>query len=215
MDTLIIGCKTLQNELQHSISECCCDYDVKWVESGLHSVPKKLTEALQNVLDSSADYSLVLMAMGYCGNALIGIRTGNMTLIVPRVDDCISLLLGPHTQKEISTYFMTEGWLRGERNILREYEYTVQKYGVVTGTEIFDVMFRHYSSLAVLDTNCFDLHSIEGEFKHIATTLKLEYRVIPATIEYMKALLLGPWDDNSFLTIPPWSVISQADLSTA
>ena len=94
-----------------------------------------------------------------------------------------------------------------------EYEYTIMKYGEETGKEIFGIMFGHYNSLAMLDTNCYDLLSIEDEVRHIANTLKLEYKVIPATIWYIKALLTGPWNNDLFLTIPPRSVIDQVDLT--
>ena len=218
MSTVIIGCKTLENELLRAMSECGCTYDVKWVKSGLHNTPNKLTEALQDVLDSLAgNSSRVIMAIGYCGNALVGLRTGDITLIIPRVDDCISLLLGSYKNKcehvkDNNAYFITEGWLRGERNIWCEYKYTINKYGEETGSKIFEAMFGNYKTLTILDTGCFDIPSIMGEVKAIADTLKLDHKVVPATIAYIKNLLTGPWNHTSFLVIPPQSVISQADL---
>ena len=197
--------------------ECRCPFDVKWVESGLHNVPKKLRVALQDVLDSLSGYSRVLMAMGFCGNSLAGLQTGDMTMIVPRVDDCISLLLGSYAKRTSITtghgmYFMTEGWLRGERTIWHEYQYTLEKYGKETCDEIFETLLGNYKSLTMLDTGCYDLFSIRGEAEEIARTLKLDYMVIPATIEYLKRLLTGPWDKDFFLTIPPRSVITESDL---
>ena len=218
MDNLVIGCRTLENELCRAMDECGCTYDVKWVESGLHNSPKKLTAALQDIIDSSQSYPFALMALGYCGNSLSGLKTGDLTLIIPRVDDCISLLLGSHQNraamiKNGGVYFMTEGWLRGERNIWNEYEYTVKKYGEELGKEIFDELLAHYNTLALLDTGCFELPIVAEEMKVIADTLGLEYKVMPATIEYLKKLLTGPWDDESFLTIPPQSVIKESDLT--
>jgi len=217
METVIISCKTLENELNRAILECGRHFDVKWVESGLHNVPNKLRAALQDVLDSLAGYSRVLMAIGFCGNSLSGLRTGEMTMIVPRVDDCISLLLGSCAKRTSLTnghgmYFLTEGWLRGERTIWHEYQYTLEKYGKETCDEIFEALLGNYRSLVMLDTGCYDLLSIRGEAEEIAETLKLDYMVIPATIEYLKRLLTGPWDNDSFLTIPPRSVIAESDL---
>jgi len=154
--------------------------------------------------------------MGFCGNALAGLDSKDMTLIIPRFDDCISLLLGSCKTKATSlgTYFMTDGWLKGERNIWREYEYTMQKYGEETGKMIFDMMLGHYNTLALLDSGCFDLAETEAEMKYIAEVLKLEYVVLPGTLEFLHRLLTGPWDNEVFLTIPPGSIISDTVLIT-
>jgi len=218
MDTLIIGCKTLENELTRAVAECSCSYDIKWVESGLHNVPKNLTATLQDALDSSPGYSRALMAFGFCGNAVSGLRTGSKTVIFPRVDDCITLLLGSYGNRTAitgsgGTYFMTEGWLLGERNIWREYQYAIEKYGTETGESIIEMMLEHHKSLALLDTGCFDMDSVGEKVRAIAGVLKLEYMVVPATIGYIKELLTGPWTDESFLVVPPGSTIKNSDLT--
>jgi Protein of unknown function (DUF1638). len=215
---MIIGCQTLKNELNQALEDCGCRYDVSWIESGLHNTPNKLHDSLQHILDSTEDYQRVLMAMGYCGNSLTGLRTGNYTLIVPRVDDCISLLLGSHKNRMNltrgdNTYFMTDGWLKGERNIWREYEYTINKYGEETGKIIFDMMLGNYKSLALLETGCYRVSDVEDEMKTIADTLGLRYKVLPATIEYIRKLITGPWDQDVFLSIPPYSTIKDKDLT--
>lgn len=218
MKTVVIGCKTLENELNRAILECGCTYDVRWVESGLHNVPKNLTSALQSALDSSPGYSCAILAFGYCGNAVSGLHTGDSVLIIPRVDDCISLLLGSLDNKKAlsggcGTYYMTEGWLKGERNIWKEYQYAVRKYGEELGRSIIDMMLEHQKTLALLDTGCFDFQAADAGMRVIAETLNLEYKVVPATIEYLKRLLIGPWDESSFLIIPPHSIIKDSDLA--
>ena len=219
METVIFGCKTLENELLRAIDECGCAYEVKWVESGLHNVPKKLTSALQSALDSAPGCLRALMAFGYCGNALSGLRSEEKTLIIPRVDDCISLLLGSYSKKaaltkDNGTYFLTEGWLKGERNIWVEYLHAINKYGAELGSSIIDMMLEHHKTLGLLDTGCFDLSRIESEVRDIANTLKLNYKLIPATIEYLRRLLTGPWDNESFLVIPPHNMVMDSDLSS-
>ena len=215
MNPFIIGCRTLENELNRAIEECGCTYDVKWVESGLHNVPKKLTAALQNIIDTSSDYTHALFSMAYCGNSLSGLDTKELTLIIPRFDDCISLLLGSNKAKaeNLGTYYVTEGWLKGERNIWKEYEYAVGKYGKTQGEEIFQMMLGHYKTLAMLDTGCFELTCAEREARMISDALHLEYKMIPATIDFIKKLLSYPWDHRLFLQVPPHNVISDTQLT--
>ncbi|MDR0468969.1 MAG: DUF1638 domain-containing protein, partial [Peptococcaceae bacterium] len=194
MDTLIIGCRTLENELNSAMTECDCPYDVRWLDSGLHIIPKKLNAELQSILDTSGGYLRALLAFGFCGNALAGLQSRDMFLIVPRVDDCISLLLGSQKNRAAlvegnGTYFLTEGWLKGEHSIGKEYTHIMEKYGEETGQHIFEGMFGNYKTLAMLDTGCFDLPRAEAEAMDLAKALRLEYKVIPATVGYLKKLL--------------------------
>ena len=146
MNTVIIACQTLQNELEAAMAACNFSCEIRWIESGLHNVPKKLHATLQEHLDQCDGFDTVLLVMGYCGNSVADIETHDFQLVIPRVDDCISLLLGSVTSRRRQsaggcTYFMTEGWLQGERNIWKEYEYAINKYGPELGQEIFDTMF--------------------------------------------------------------------------
>ena len=105
METVIVGCKTLENELLRAVEETGCSYEILWIESGLHNYPKKLNQVLQETLDGCGARQ-VLAAMGFCGNSIENISTGDYTLIFPRVDDCISLLLGSCKRRmEISRAF--------------------------------------------------------------------------------------------------------------
>ena len=65
MSRVIVGCKTLENELNTALLECGIGYDIKWIESGLHDYPQKLHEAVQKILDSSSAYSHALI-VSFC-----------------------------------------------------------------------------------------------------------------------------------------------------
>lgn len=49
-------------------------------------------------------------------------------------------------------YFMSKGWLQGERNIWVEYLRAREKYGEDTAREIMAMMFGSYQKLGILDT---------------------------------------------------------------
>ena len=94
MKSTIIACKTLEEELLYVMESLSMHPPVVWLESGLHNNPAHLHERLQEELDKITGQELVIMAFGFCGNSVLHLKTGNYTLILPRVDDCISLLLG-------------------------------------------------------------------------------------------------------------------------
>lgn len=205
MNPTIIACKTIERELLASMEAVGCSYPVLWLESGLHNWPDKLRGRIQELLDSCVGCDTVLLAMSLCGNAVVGLKTGDFRLVVPRCDDCIDLLLGsPERRRALpGTYFLTQGWLDGELNLWAEYQMALKKYGKKRGKSIFSAMLAHYNHLALLDTGCFDRKPLETPLLDMARELDLEPICLEGTLEYLQTLLTGPWDPDRFLVVPP------------
>lgn len=219
MKTCVIACKTLEEELTCAMRAYDVNLPVFWFESGLHNVPKKLHSALQETIIKAeeAGFTRLLLAMGYCGNSVEHITLTSAELIMPKVDDCITLLLGSYKKRksleaEAGTYFMTNGWLKGERNIWKEYEYCIGKYGKETGDEIFQMMFGNYKRIGILDAKASPIEPILAETARIAKELHLSWEVFEASCDYLLRLLKGPWDEADFLTIEKGSEIRFSDL---
>ena len=216
MKTVVLTCRTLEDEVNAALAKSGREYEIVWLESGLHNVPKKLTKRIQEELDG-IEADRVLLAMGFCGNSLAGIRANSFQLIVPRVDDCISLLLGSverrlAVSREHAAYFLTEGWLRGENNICAEYLQLSRRYDEETLECLMEMLCGHYRTLGLLDCGVKPIEELEAETRVIADTLRWQQRRIPATLDYLSALLTGPWPREDFLLFSPGSVITAEDL---
>lgn len=213
MSTRIISCKTIEPELNMAMEQVGCEYEVLWLESGLHNVPRKLNARLQELLDNCHDVDTVLLAMSFCGNSVVGLQTGNFRLRIPRSDDCVTLLMGSLKERmnHKATYFLTEGWLAGERNLWREYEDCIWKYGEKRGKWIFSTMLGHYRNLALVDTGSFTGEELETQVREIADRLELQYVRISGTLDFLKQLLTGPWPEERFVEIPPHSMVAEKD----
>jgi len=216
MTTAVIACKTMEDELRYAMEHTGSDYPVFWLEQGLHNVPKKLNEAVQDALDGCGAQR-ALMAMGFCGNAICGLRVPVQELIIPRVDDCISLLLGSvkrrmEISREHAAYFFTEGWLRGERNIWVEHQHMLETYGEELTEELEKSMFGHYRTLGLLDCGIGPIEPLVEGTKMIAEGLHLSQRVIPASARYLEDLLTGPWPEERFLILHGGDEIGEEDL---
>ena len=216
MKTAVIACKTMEDELNYAMERTGSRFPVFWLEQGLHNVPQQLRDAVQDALDR-ADADRVLLAMGFCGNSLLGLRVPPVELIVPRVDDCISLLLGSvrrrlEISQTYSAYFFTEGWLRGERNIWVEHQHMLETYGEELTEELEKSMFGHYRTLGLLDCGIKPVGPLVEGTKMIAEGLHLTQQVIPASAQYLEDLLTGPWPAGRFLTVRGEVTITDEDL---
>lgn len=113
---------------------------------------------------------------------------------------------------DTASYFLTKGWLDGERNIWAEFVYTREKYGERKAKLIFRSLLSNYKRLAVIDTKAYHLPAILPETRHIADELNLTHEIIEGNDSFIKQLLTGPWTDDRFLVIEPHHAITNQDL---
>lgn len=216
MGRIILACRTLIEEITRAVEETGVDYPVKWVESGLHLYPDRLGSALQREVDSLDNVDTVIVGYGLCGNALLGLKASGARLVIPRVDDCISLLLGSYRKRiglarEMGTYFLTRGWLENESNIILDYDRCMERYGEARTKKVFKTILTHYHRLALIDTGTYDLD--DDYIKRACAVLEqlgLETMVVPGSIDYIKRLLTGPWEDD-FVIVEPGGELTFED----
>ena len=211
MKTMILACQTLEDELLYTMKQSNINYEIMWIESSLHNVPQKLHSQMQECIQEIAknkSCDRLLVAMGKCGNAIDKIVNGPFEMIIPKVDDCISLLFGSDEKRnnytnEHSAYYLTQGWMRGKCNILAEYEYSIKKYGQETADVIAEMMYGHYKQLALLDNGINSIDTLYRMTEPIEKNLNLKRCVVPVTVNYLVRLLNGPWDQEHFFKIAP------------
>jgi hypothetical protein len=212
MSSIIVACRTIENEVKKAIEETGAAHPVIWIESGLHNWPEKLHRRLQEQISCIDNVEYIIMAFGYCGNSLLGIESPNARLVIPRVDDCISLLLGSYQKRqqmsaEMGTYFLTKGWMDYENNILKEYERCAARYGNEKAERVMKIMLENYKRLALIDTGAYNLDDCLSRSCSFACKLGLRHEVVPGSLDLLKKLFSGPWDEE-FLIIPLGEVLT-------
>ena len=124
---VVIACRVFENWLEHLLPEELTK-DITFFDYALHEVPKKLRETLQDSIDSIEQPSLIVLGYGLCGNGLNDIQAGKHTLLIPRTDDCIAIILGSYQayrrefDSEPATYYLSKGWLEGGSTPLQEHQ---------------------------------------------------------------------------------------------
>ena len=217
MKTAIFACNTIRDEIMLADNNVQSGHDFYWLESNLHNFPDKLRAGMQAQLDKLDGYDRVLMVFGFCGNSILGLKTHSFEMILPKVDDCITLMIGSIDKRaELSkghhSIYLTRGWLEHESNLWSEYEYTVKKYGEDAAQYVIDVMYGNYDTLSLVDTGAYIVDSIREQAELIARRFNLEQKIIEGTTSLIERLLIGPWDADRFLVVPPYSSVEAIDV---
>lgn len=218
--TVIIACSVLQDELDMVFGELGYSFPCIWIPQGLHNTPELLREKLQEILDSISHAGRIILCMGYCGNAVLGLKNGSCELVMPKVEDCITLLLGSQERRRKMTeeegiYFLTKGWIQGGRTIWNEYEHLKMRCGAVRAVRLLREMMKNYSRLVILDTGAYKISEVRGEAEKTADILALRCQTAEGTVEYLKELVSGPWPEQRFLIVPAGMTVTEEALTDA
>jgi hypothetical protein len=225
----VISCQVLEGILERLLPEDL-QGEAVFLDYGWHRVPAKMTQELQQVIDSIEEPSLVVLGYGLCGNGLDGIRAGKHTLLVPRVDDCIALLLGSRQAylRQFSavpgTYYLSEGWLESGSHPLSEYEEYAEKYGPEDAMWILDQQYQQYERLALVAPSRAGLEKHRPAAQEVGCFCErwdMVYEEILGSDDYVQRLVEVAGEvrengaeaaigmGNDFLLIPPGGEIRQ------
>jgi len=215
LQTVFIGCRTIEDEINAVLESLPTKSPIFWIESGLHNYPLKLRERIQEEIDKITaafpHVENIVLLFGYCGNCIDGLCSPKAQLVVPKVEDCISLLVGGDKVRldlnsRAHAYYLTSGWLRYENNIYYEYEQCIKKYGLTKVQRIFKVMLKNYSNLYFINTGTYNLAETMQITSELAENLNLKQEIIPGTLSLIAKGVRGEWDAD-FLKVPPGDVV--------
>jgi hypothetical protein len=216
---VFVACQVFKDLLERHLPDDLSQ-QVKYLDYGLHQLPKKIGGELQAVLDSIEEPSLVTLGFGLCGNGLNGVRSRKHALLIPCVDDCIAMLLGSHEafMKEFEavpgTYYLSKGWLESGSHPLQEFEEYVDKYGRGNAEWIMDKQYGNYRRLALVAHSQEDLESYREQAKEVAHYCErwgMRYEEILGSDGYIKRLIEVTLDPDSvnedFVLIRPGGTV--------
>lgn len=197
LPVVIVACRVLESLLEPLLPPEMTSH-VTFKDYGLHRLPHKMRVALQETIDGVETPSLIVLGYGLCGNGLHGLKAGKHTLLVPRADDCIAILLGSRErymqefESEPGTYYLSKGWLECGSHPLREYEEYVEKYGQEEAAWVMEMQYQHYRRLVLVAHSEEDLDRYRPEAKRVArycAQWNMRYEEIMGSERYVRRLL--------------------------
>ena len=214
MTIKIIACEVMKEELR--AIQTAQPVDFEFISMGLHLYPEKLGKELQKILAGIDGYDRVILAFGLCGGAAKNLKAGNFTLNIPRVHDCIPLLLGSQEEfekkrmAEKGTLYLSCGWFSGDRSFTADFERVRQKYGEKKASSIYKRMYDSYRQVLFIHTG----HPQEAEClqrsQQISEFLQLSHQTTRGDLQYIEKIAAGPWDEKYFINIPPQGSIDES-----
>jgi hypothetical protein len=161
----------------------------------------------------------VLLALGFCGNALQGLSAERLTLVFPRVDDCISLLLNRGCAREAIPrdprhYYLTRGWFSHESSLKQAFDDWEKRFGPERAVELRRKLFAGYRQVSLIDTRAYDVEECLDQSQEMAEELELAHAVVPGSVQLLQRLF-NRERGSEIVAVPPSQAIEFNHLVTS
>ncbi len=209
---MMIACQNLQDEIRSVMQEADLDYPVLYLAAGTHDTPDKMRATLQAVIDSLSGIDYLILPMGRCGNATVGLKAERFSLVLPKCEDCINLVLSEDSLKVYrpkGTFFFTDGWLRSVFSADREYARTTEKYGKEQSDMVMNMIYGGYQHFALLDTGLYNLDRARNQLEPLAKVVSVDFPIIPSPYGVLKKMVRLEFDDDNFVVVPPGKTVNE------
>lgn len=206
---LMLACTILKDEIEAALAAAETKIPILYIPSDLHLFPDNLRDYLQRTLDNLYNVDVVLLPMGRCGNGTLGLHSERATLVLPKCEDCINLLLSDqdlHVERPSYSYFLTDGWLREKNAINNEYERALEKYGPEKSEMIMQMIYANYKHFVFVDTGTYSLAEAKRKIQPLADLVNLDITTHPGPCGVLNKMVRLAFDDD-FIVVPPGTAI--------
>lgn len=205
---MIIACDNIRNELLNAVRRTESNIPILFLPQDAHQNPDRMREQLQSLLNRLSNIDMVLLPMGSCGNATKGLTCNTASMVLPRCEDCIDILLSPtKAERSHKAFYLTAGWLNNPYSIDTEFKYTLDKYGEETTESIMQSMYGNYEGFIALDTGAYELGPVKEAIKPLATMVELEVTEQKGSCSMLEDMLNQDFGDR-FVVVPPGETVS-------
>ena len=214
---MILACGALKAHVDAAQAKMGTNHPVVVMDRRYHDDPAEMRRHLMETMETlQAEADTFLVAMGYCGGSWENLPSGRR-VVLPRVDDCTTLLL--HTDDRWFPNLKREGHLylrdsdTAEHSLEAMQRKLCLKYGGMYGEMIFRSMFANYTGADIIDTGAYDCYSEEyvAEMQRSADLINASLGYVEGSNRILEKLVSGRWD-RQFWVLEPGQILHEGDL---
>lgn len=212
--TIILACSSLLLHVEAAQAKMHTQFPVIKLDRRFHAEPKQMRNHILKVLNSLPEScETVLVAMGYCGGSWNNIALSKR-VVIPKVDDCITLLLHtddtPHINLKEAGHMYFRDCDIGPYSVEGIKEELCRTYGMEFGTSIFGSWFQNYTNADIIDTGVYDCYSEEYavEAQKNADLIRCSLGYVEGSNHILEKLISGQWDAQ-FVVFEPGQEIRE------
>ncbi|HWQ40733.1 MAG TPA: DUF1638 domain-containing protein [Desulfosporosinus sp.] len=211
MKAKLLACYTLADEIQKLLPS---DIDLELLPYALHREPQKLQFELQQRIDTDTEHDTLLFGYGLCSYGVVDLHSERHTLVIPRVHDCISILMGAREiyNREFvkcpGTIYLSKGWIDQGAEPLAEFKRYSESYGEESSQWMIDTQYSNYQRVVFIDTGVGNSEELAKYSSEVAKYIKVDYQERQGSLRLLEKLIQGDWDEE-FVVIPPGRMVMQ------
>lgn len=223
----VISCEIMFREFCKIASDSRHIIDFEFMPKGLHNTPDEIRKEVQAAIDriSPKKYDYIILGYGLCSRGVAGIEARDIPLVIPRIHDCISLLLGSREKyneefnEHPGTYYYSPGWVErgwedgrleqytpGQLERDRRFKEYCEKYGEDNAQFLIeqeDQWLVNYTRTTFINTGVGDVTQYREFTRELAEEHGWECTEIDGDNHLMEILLSGAWNEDEILFVKP------------
>lgn len=205
--------------------------DIQLLQRSLHDEPNRMRAKLQKKIDLMEErgYDAVLLGYGLCGNGTLGLQARSIPVVIPRVHDCIAMLLGDvkryndEFDKTPGTYWYTQDFAERadetgkfsslgpipDEDLARQYEAFLTHYGKDNADYLIETLGgwqRKYKRAAYIDMGILSPNGYKDKLQTEADQRGWQFEMLAGDLLILRDLLNDGWQkkgSKDFIVIPP------------
>ncbi len=211
MKAKVLACYTLADEIQKMLPS---DIDLELLPYALHREPQKLQFELQQRIDADTEHDTLLFGYGLCSYGVVNLHSERHTLIIPRVHDCISILMGAREiyNREFvkcpGTIYLSKGWIDQGAEPLAEFKRYAESFGEENSQWMIETQYSNYQRVVFIDTGVGNSEELAKYSSEVAKYIKVDYQEKQGSLRLIEKLIQGDWDEE-FVVITPGRMVMQ------
>ena len=206
--TVILSCTSLKDYVELAQKKLNTAYPVIYLSRIYHRDPEEMREHVISALEGlDPEVETVLVSMGFCGGSWDKVKVP-CRVVIPRVDDCISLLLQT-TDEPISNLKKQDHLYVKDKDPFKEnfksiFDHLTRDIDEETKKRYHEDWMRYYREIDIIETEINDSRRPEyaAVVKADADWLQAEMAYIPGGTLLLEKLISGNWD-GQFMVFEP------------